>query len=263
MNQQAPEWGAMVGNIRLAKTVIFAIRQESFFESSYLMRPVNRFYLSLAILFMKSKINVRLFYLFLMLPLGLLTSCNDTKSQSIQLFNGHDLEGWVIENGGTFQVVNGMLHINRGTGWLRSVETFSDFNCVFEVRFLEENANSGIFVRTMATSNDDEKGYPSNGYQFQCMDTIEGDAPITSLINYGAPEATGETNRERLKEAMNPTGEWNVIEITCIGESVVVKLNGHVTTTATGVKNAPGHIGIQGELGLLEFRKIELTSFSK
>jgi hypothetical protein len=30
-------------------------------------------------------------------------------------------------------------------------------------------------------------------------------------------------------------------------------------TTATSIKNLTGHIGIQGELGLLEFRRIEVS----
>jgi hypothetical protein len=42
------------------------------------------------------------------------------------------------------------------------------------------------------------------------------------------------------------------------GETLEVKLNGVIVTTATSIKNREGHIGIQGENGLLEFRKIEL-----
>ena len=34
--------------------------------------------------------------------------------------------------------------------------------------------------------------------------------------------------------------------------------NGELITTATSIKNLRGHIGIQGELGLLVFRKISV-----
>ena len=48
------------------------------------------------------------------------------------------------------------------------------------------------------------------------------------------------------------------IEIKADGERLWVSLNGELITTATSIKNPRGHIGIQGELGLLEFRKISV-----
>ena len=41
-------------------------------------------------------------------------------------------------------------------------------------------------------------------------------------------------------------------------ERLWISLNGELITTATSIKNLRGHIGIQGELGLLEFRKISV-----
>ena len=37
-----------------------------------------------------------------------------------------------------------------------------------------------------------------------------------------------------------------------------MELNGVLITTATEIKNREGHIGIQAELGLLEFRNIRI-----
>ena len=108
-------------------------------------------------------------------------------SRAITLFNGKNLDGWVIENGGRFSVKDGVLSIDRGTGWLRSKDTFGDFKLIAEFRFLEEGANSGIFVRTGPTSKEDENGWPENGYQVQCMDALSGRAPLGTMIPYGAP----------------------------------------------------------------------------
>ena len=127
-----------------------------------------------------------------------------------------------------------------------------------EFRFLEEKANSGIFVRTGATSKEDENGWPDNGYQIQCLDELEHQYPLGYLIPYGAPEFQSESDIEALKSVYKPSGEWHIYEITCQGETMEVKLNGAVITTATDIKNLSGHIGIQGENGLLEFRKIEV-----
>ncbi len=175
------------------------------------------------------------------------------------LFDGVSLKGWVIENGGRFSVADGVIRVDRGTGWLRSEETFADFTVTLEFRFLEANANSGIFVRTGATSHRDDNGWPDNGYQVQCMDTITGERPLGIMIPYGAPPFEHQTDVEALKRAYRPTGEWQTFEITCLGETLEVKLNGVRITTATSIKNRSGHIGIQGEHGLLEFRRIAVV----
>jgi hypothetical protein len=174
------------------------------------------------------------------------------------LFNGTNLDNWVVENDGQFSVEDGVLKVNRGTGWLRSADVFSDFTLLMEFRFLEAEANSGIFVRTGPTSNDDENGWPNNGYQVQCMDIITGKAPLATLIPYGAPPFDPKSDLDALAKAYKPVGQWHTYEITCTGETMGVKLNGAQITTATSIKNLKGHIGIQGEHGLLEFRKIDL-----
>jgi hypothetical protein len=176
----------------------------------------------------------------------------------VNLFGGKNLDAWVIENNGQFSVADGILKVNRGTGWLRSKESFGDFTLIMEFRFLEEAANSGVFVRTGPTSNDDDNGWPNNGYQVQCMDALEVDHPLGTLIPYGAPEFKQEYDMDALKRAYKPAGEWHLFEITCVGETLSVKLNGELVTTATSILNLEGHVGIQGEHGLLEFRKIEL-----
>ena len=175
------------------------------------------------------------------------------------LFNGANLDNWVIENDGQFSVEDGVLKVNHGTGWLRSAGVFSDFTLVMEFRFLEAEANSGIFVRTGPTSHDDENGWPNNGYQVQCMDTITGRAPLATMIPYGAPPFEHQSDLAALAKAYKPLGQWQTYEITCISETLEVKLNGKRITTATNIKNLKGHIGIQAEHGLLEFRKIEVT----
>ena len=188
-------------------------------------------------------------------------------NSAIPLFNGKDLAGWEIINGGNFSVVHGVLKVNRGTGWLRSKDTFGDFVLTMEFRFLEKEAASGIFVRTRPTSKDDENGWPDNGYQVQCMDTFTGRVPIGRLMPYGAPPFEGLspsdladlTDTEALKRAYKPTGEWHTYEIKAKGENLWVHLNGELITTATNIKKLTGHVGIQAERGLLEFRKIEVT----
>ena len=78
------------------------------------------------------------------------------------------------------------------------------------------------------------------------------------MLPYGAPPFEHKSDLEALKKAYKPAGEWHTFEITAKGETLEVKLNDVLVTTASNIKNGEGHIGIQGEHGLLEFRRIEL-----
>lgn len=190
--------------------------------------------------------------------MGLLFSGCGGSSSVESLFDGESLDGWEIQNGGKFSVADGVITIDRGTGWLRSAKSYGDFKLTMEFRFLEANANSGIFVRTGPTSKDDDNGWPDNGYQIQCLDTLEGGNPLATMIPYGAPPFEHQSDLEALKRAYRPTGEWQRYDITCVGETMEIQLNGISVTTCTSIKNLSGHVGIQAELGLLEFRKIEI-----
>ena len=90
------------------------------------------------------------------------------------------------------------------------------------------------------------------------MDIITGKAPLATMIPYGAPPFDHQSDLAALAKAYKPLGQWQTYEITCVGETLEVKLNGTLITTATSIKNLKGHIGIQAEHGLLEFRKIDL-----
>jgi len=197
-------------------------------------------------------------YLIAMQFAALISSTFGHTGETKALFNGKNLEGWKIENGGTFFVENGLLKINKGTGWLRSVDTFKDFTLTTEVRFLEEEANSGVFVRTGPTSKSDENGWPDNGYQVQLQDNLVPPAPLATMIPYGAPPFEHVSDLEKIKATYTGLNEWQILEITCVGETMTVKLNGELVTISVSIQNLDGHIGIQGENGVLEFRKIEV-----
>lgn len=179
--------------------------------------------------------------------------------KTIAVFNGKNLDGWSIQGGGQFSVEDGVLKVNQGTGWLRSDDTFADFVLVMEFRFLEDGANSGIFVRTSKTSNDEEGHWPTSRYQVQCMNNLEGGNPLGILLPHNVPEIQFLYDVEKVKQAYRPTGEWMRYEITVRGETLMTTLNGVLINSVTDITTPSGHIGIQGEHGLLEFRKIDVT----
>ncbi len=199
----------------------------------------------------------------ILVSMMLLSGCAGTDIDAdnapyVSLFNGSDLDGWVIENNGAFSARDGLLVLNKGAGWLRSEEAFGDFVLEMDFRFLEKGANSGIFVRTGPTSMKDENGWPDNGYQVQCKDTITEERALGTMIPYGAPPFKHESDRDAIARAYRPTTQWNHYEITCKGEDLTVRLNGILITTASEIKNLRGHVGIQAEHGHLEFRNIRI-----
>jgi hypothetical protein len=181
------------------------------------------------------------------------------------LFNGRDLSSWAIENGGKFSVRDGVIAVDKGTGWLRSKRELGNFVFALEFRFLEPEANSGIFVRTGPTSHDNDEGWPDNGYQVQCKDDLDGEAPLATMIHYGGAglvKGDYDSDVAKIRKAYHGVGHWNHYEIRCVGENLTVHLNGELVTTARNVKNARGHLGIQAEHGLLEFRNLRVKELS-
>jgi hypothetical protein len=166
------------------------------------------------------------------------------------LFNGKDLTGWNIMNNGKFEAKDGVLYLNKGSGWLRSEKQYKDFELRMDVRFMNKGADSGIFLRASMEG----KNWPDKAYQVQTMDNNS----IGAIFPSGLPGPKAKRDNEALKKAMKPTMEWLSYVITAQGAKLEVKLNGEVVTTAEGLADQAGFIGIQGENGLLEFKNIRI-----
>jgi len=187
------------------------------------------------------------------------------------LFNGKDLNGWVAEGvkeftaDGTTEPVwivkDGEIHCRgKGFGFLRyERESFDDF--VFHVEFrMAPKCNSGLGFRTRAFDPKDSRGTRPSFYSYEIQLTDDGDKPPNvhssgSLYRYVAPKVS----------AMKPAGEWNTIEITCVGPKIQVNLNGQLIqdvdqTTIEALKTKPlkGNVCLQNHGGTIQFRNVRL-----
>jgi hypothetical protein len=190
----------------------------------------------------------------------------------ISLFDGKTLNGWVLENTSEEKIVvrDGVIRIEQGSGWIRSTREFKDFSLKLEFRFLNDEANSGVFIRTAATSdrnpapNGVVRGWPDDGYAVQTRE-IARDLPTTKspltgrVMTQGKASAAKEVSfdPEALRSAFKPTGAWQSYEIQCIGPRIAVRVNGAFVTEAE-IARLSGHIGLQGETGIVEFRNISI-----
>ena len=169
----------------------------------------------------------------------------------IELFNGKDLTGWKSRFNGKangFEVRDGVL-VNAKPGMdIVSEKEFTDFKLRAEFK-VPKGSNSGIYLR--------------GRYEFQIEDGYGLDPEshrIGGVYGYIEPSSN----------ASKPAGEWQTVEITLIGRTVSATLNGEVIIDRQRIpgitggaissnEGAPGPLMIQGDHGVVEFRKITLT----
>jgi len=180
-----------------------------------------------------------------------------------QLFDGRSLDGWVVENsdGANFTVAEGVLRVTGPQGWIRSARQYGNFTLRVEVRFMTDDADSGVFVRAPGpASNVFMRGWPANAYQVQLRDMSRNKTtnPIWIGNLYRHRVAPGETtfDADAAVRATKATTEWQVVEIEAVDDRLTASLNGVSVLRASGVVNPRGFIGIQGETGALEYRSI-------
>jgi hypothetical protein len=152
----------------------------------------------------------------------------------ISLFNGKDLTGWRLgkekldgkfeTDDLRFRAEDGAIVI-QGAPKVEDLYSVSEFGRDFVLRLefrAGPRANSGLHIR---------------GKQLQVRDypTI---GPYKSLKHY-------------------KTGDWNAIEVTVKGNVAECTCNGEVLEKALGVPSRGG-IGLQSEIGRLEYRRIRI-----
>jgi hypothetical protein len=172
-------------------------------------------------------------------------------AEPIDLFNGHDLVGWKprdadAEHG--WVVIGGLLSNAEPGNDLLTERKFTDFKLHAEFRY-PEGSNSGIYLRgRYEVQIEDNYGHDPDAHE------------IGGIYGFLTP----------IKNAAKKPGEWQTIEVTLIGRSVTVVLNGdqiidrQVIPGITGGaldsnEGEPGPIMLQGDHGEVEFRRLALT----
>jgi predicted O-methyltransferase YrrM len=180
------------------------------------------------------------------------------------VFNGKDFEGWAgpVEN---YEVKDGAIGCkeNQG-GTIYTQEEYTDFVVRFEFK-LPPGGNNGLAIR-----------YPGSGdtaYVGMCElqvldDTARQYAGLDRRQVHGSAYGMAPAHRGYLR----PTGQWNYQEVTVIGSTVKVELNGTVILdvdldTVTeymgnrahpGKNRTSGHFGFAGHSDPVLFRNIAI-----
>jgi hypothetical protein len=183
------------------------------------------------------------------------------QEQFVPLFDG-TLKGWVVENttANSFAVTAGVLRVEGPSGWIRTERQFTDFSARLQFRFLTADADSGVFFRTTGAT-EFMRGWPNNGYQVQVRNpATQSRLPaVGGLFRHGMPPGEITFDQPLVEKLSRGTGEWQELAFTIAGDTLTVRFNGTEVTRAANVVRQAGYIGLQAEVGALEFRSIDVS----
>ena len=210
----------------------------------------------------------------------------------VSLFNGKDIDGWVVRGGAaTYKVEDGCI-IGTCTPntpdntFLCLDKEFGNFILKLEFKFIEVT-NSGIQVRSHVR----KEGSKERVYGYQCE--LSADNNVGRIYDEGRrghqhghvflDEPTGATlkvddqvspyldaaayeeYRNEVAKAFK-VNDWNEIEIQCVGPSIRTWINGKPVANILDPADLSGFIGLQvhaGSKGVCAWRNIRIKDLGK
>lgn len=140
------------------------------------------------------------------------------QEDTISLFNGNDLDGWVVHGTEKWYVENGDLICESGNdkayGYLSTDKFYKDFELSLEFK-QEADGNSGVFIRSTF------EGTKVTGWQAEVAPPNKYTGGIYESYGRGwlikpAPE----------KDAVLKMDQWNTMKIIANGPKITTYLNG-------------------------------------
>ena len=187
------------------------------------------------------------------------------------IFNGKDLAGWKGDTKG-YGVTDGVIVCNKG-GNLYYDKELADFAVRLEIR-LPKGGNNGLAIRSPGKGNVAYEG------MCECQvldDNYEKNTGQKIDVRQAHGSAYGMVAAQRGYQ--RPTGQWNFQEVTVVGHTLKVELNGYLILNAdlskvdmkTVMANSahPGKDRLSGLFGFLghgdpvAFREISLREIPK
>jgi hypothetical protein len=161
------------------------------------------------------------------------------------LFDGSNLSGWTRVGDANWQLMDGAVAADSGTGFLLTTASYADFDLDLEF-WVTPDANSGVFIRC---ANPSEIG-AATCYEVNIFDQ----RPDPTYRTGGIVEGAG-------PKVMLETGDrWNHYEISAHGPHLVVKLNGQTTVDTNDDKLAAGPFALQYGAGRVMFRNVRIRA---
>lgn len=216
--------------------------------------------------------------LFLILAM---VSCGSSK----KLFNGVDLQGWIVDVpamdgdpsvGNPFIVRNGLL-VSKGLplGHLITERTYENYRLEVEYRFSGDPGNCGVLIhcstpRVMANlfpQSIEVQLMHEHAGDFWC---IHEDIEVPDMegrrgprANWGTIDGKERRIRKLSESAESPVGDWNRVVVEAIGSNIRVWVNDQLVNDGFNATASRGQIALQSEGSEVEFRKVVLTPINR
>ena len=201
------------------------------------------------------------------------------------LFNGKDLAGWHVDvphrdnnpdAKPTFIVRDDMLvSLGNPQGHLITDKEYENFRLEVEYRFAAKPGNCGVLVNAsdpralykMFPKSIEVQMNHMHAGDFWC---IVEDITVPDMVKRRGPKEKWGITEGKARRILNltdgsekPVGEWNRLDIECLGNQIKVWVNGDLVNHGTGCTASKGQIALQAEGSEVEFRKLELTEISE
>jgi Domain of Unknown Function (DUF1080) len=196
-----------------------------------------------------------------------MTGAGEEETKS--LFNAHNLDGWTpvgSKANEDWAVRDGCI-VCKGKhhSWLRSNREYGDFRLELEYQ-VSPGANSGVYVHVPADGNHHRERtfLPPAGFEIQILDDH---APRYAGLKDYQYSASLYDIAGAQPHVSKKAGDWNTLEILCVGPRVVVTHNGISVVDASAerypllaLRNTKGYVGLQSHNGTVRFRKLRIES---
>lgn len=171
------------------------------------------------------------------------TSAPVKPAVEVALFNGKNLDGWVVTECET-EVKDGVLLLKAGEGWIRAEKPYTNFVLSWECKNLKPSEyDSGVHFR--AELQKPPAHWPK---KFQVNLKTDQEGSLTSV-------------KEAASTGLYKNGEWNAFKLTVVGNTAELEINGKPAWKTDKIDTPSGYIGLQSEVtlgGQFEFRNIKI-----
>jgi hypothetical protein len=181
------------------------------------------------------------------LLIGLTTFQPATSAQGAwtTMFDGKSLNGWNIVGDANWEVVDGVIQANKGTGFLVTPAPYTNFQITLDF-WVTDDANSGVFIRC----EDPKNIGAANAYEVNIFDKRPDQSFRTGgIVDVAKPASVVMTG-----------GKWNSFDITARGTKLTVVLNGMKMVDVDDAKHARGPIALQYGAGTVKFRNVRVRT---
>ncbi|HRT08442.1 MAG TPA: DUF1080 domain-containing protein [Candidatus Paceibacterota bacterium] len=215
----------------------------------------------------------------------LLTLCSPLSlfaQETVPLFNGKDLSGWVADVPAadkdpnlapTFIVRSNLLvSLGKPPGHLITEKEFRDYRLDVEYRFPGKGGNCGVLVHaskpralySMFPQSIEVQMLSGNAGDFW---VIQEDIEVPEMEKRRGPREKWGGSEQHARHIRNltdgsekPLGQWNHMRIECRGRTIKVWVNGDLVNEGFNATADHGKIALQAEGTEVEFRRVDLTT---